>query len=149
MGCRQTLLAAAAAAAVGGTALVAAPASAAEPAEYVSLGDSFISVGSYATTALGTDCAQATDDVGHLVARQMPGTTVADLACGGTSSDMVEKASGRLSPATKYISISTGGNDNDFYADLITNCLITSVTCTPEARRDAHAKLDELGVMSR
>ncbi|MBM7368555.1 SGNH/GDSL hydrolase family protein [Gordonia hydrophobica] len=142
---RKIAFAAVAAVAAVVTTLVVAPTSAADPADYVSLGDSFISVGSYTTTAMGTGCVQATDDVGHLVARQMPGTTFKDLACGGTSSDLVTKAAGQLSPATKYISISTGGNDNDFYADLITNCTITSATCTPAARRAAHAKLDELG----
>lgn len=142
---RQALLSIASVAAVGATTLVTAPLSAAATAEYVSLGDSFISVGSYATTAMGTECAQATDDVGHLVAQRMPGVSFKDLACGGTSSDMVQKAAGELSPATKFVSISTGGNDNDFFADLIADCLVTSATCTPAVRQDAHAKLDTIG----
>ncbi|MGW6730987.1 SGNH/GDSL hydrolase family protein [Nocardia sp. NPDC055029] len=114
-------------------------------AEYVSLGDSFISVGSYLTTSLNSDCAQASDDVGHLVAAQMPGVGFTDLACGGTTADLVEKSAAGLSSATRYVSISTGGNNEDFYMGLLENCLTTAGNCTPGFRQEAEAKLDRLG----
>ncbi|NEW47988.1 SGNH/GDSL hydrolase family protein [Nocardia cyriacigeorgica] len=113
--------------------------------EYVSLGDSFISVGSYLTTSMTSDCAQASDDVGHLVAAQLPGVGFTDLACGGTTADLVEKSSAALSPATRYVSISTGGNNEDFYMGLLQNCFITATNCTAQARQEADDKLDRLG----
>lgn len=122
-----------------------APSAQASGAEYVSLGDSFVSVGSYWTTSLNSDCAQASDDVGHLVAERMPDIRLTDLACGGTSTDLVEKGSTALSPDTKYVSISTGGNNEDFYMDLLQNCFILGVNCTPQVRAEADAKLDRLG----
>lgn len=121
------------------------PVARAAEAEYVSLGDSFASVGSYWTTSLNSDCAQATDDVGHLVAARMPGVRLTDLACGGTSTDLVEKGSTALSPETKFVSISTGGNNEDFYMGMLQNCFIAGALCTPEVRSEAHAKLDRLG----
>lgn len=143
---RRLLLAAAAVLLAGTTAVTVAPASAEKVADYVSLGDSFIAFGSYATTAMSIDCAQGTDDVGHLVAARMSGTTFTDLACGGTTSDTVQKkAAERLSPATKFVSISTGGNDNGLYGDLITNCMVTAAACTPAARHAAYARLGKLG----
>ncbi|MGX1809438.1 SGNH/GDSL hydrolase family protein [Nocardia sp. NPDC055321] len=136
-----------AALAIGLTAGATATAESAPTAgtEYVSLGDSFISVGSYLTTSMNSECAQATDDVGHLVAAQMPGVGFTDLACGGTPADLVEKSAAALSPATRYISISTGGNNDDFYMGLLQNCFTTAVNCTPQFRQDAEAKLDRLG----
>jgi len=113
--------------------------------EYVSLGDSFISVGSYQSTSMNSDCAQAGDDVGHLVAAQLPGVTFTDLACGGTTADLVENTSTALSPATRYVSISTGGNNEDFFMDLLQNCFVTAATCTPQVRQEAEDKLDRLG----
>lgn len=113
-------------------------------AEYVSLGDSFISVGSYLTTSMNSDCAQASDDVGHLVAAQLPGIGFTDLACGGTPANLVEKSAAGLSPATRYVSISTGGNNDDFYMGLLQNCFTTGINCTTQVRQDAEAKLDRL-----
>lgn len=95
--------------------------------------------------ALNSDCAQAGDDVGHLVAAQLPGVTFTDLACGGTTADLVENTSTALSPATRYVSISTGGNNEDFFMDLLQNCFVTAATCTPQVRQEAEDKLDRLG----
>ncbi|MEV4128045.1 GDSL-type esterase/lipase family protein [Nocardia sp. NPDC049707] len=113
--------------------------------EYVSLGDSFISVGSYLTTSMNSDCAQASDDVGHLVAAQLPGIGFTDLACGGTPANLVEKSADGLSPATRYVSLSTGGNKDDFYMGLLQNCFTSGINCTPEFRQESEAKLDRLG----
>lgn len=126
--------------------LAAAEPTPAEGAEYVSLGDSFISVGSYLTTSMNSDCAQASDDVGHLVAAQMPGVGFTDLACGGIPANLVEKSATGLSVATRYISISTGVQQRRLLYGAATELLTTGiVNCAPQFRQESEAKLDRLG----
>ncbi|GAA1094944.1 SGNH/GDSL hydrolase family protein [Tsukamurella spumae] len=116
-------------------------------AQYVSLGDSYIAAGSIPTSL---EC-NAPDNVGHMVAAQMPSVSFADWSCSGSTSTEIYTAQanpaqiGGLSANTKYVSVSTGGNDEQLFADLATNCILGgAVKCTPQVKREASAKLDRL-----
>jgi hypothetical protein len=71
----------------------------------------------------------------------MPGLSFQDLACGGMPTDLVENTVVRLSEATKYVSISTCGNNEDLFLSLIQTFSSLGSSCTPAVR----AKLDRLG----
>ncbi len=124
----------------------AAPAATAQPApaEYVSLGDSYAAIGSVDRLTWRTSsCLQGTDNVGHLIAARLPGTTLVDRACAGATTDDVLQPTGRgrqvdsLSPATRYVTVSIGGNDGDAFETLATRCMFT-----PACTQDAHAVVD-------
>lgn len=134
--------------------LWAAPASAMpdpapRDAEYVSLGDSFVASGSLAT-ATGEGCTQATDNVGHLVAKRMRGVSFADWACGGADTADFTEVTDKgpqirgLSEKTKYVSISIGGNDESLFGGVVQDCLVGAL-CTEQDKRAALRKLDRLG----
>lgn len=121
-------------------------------AEYVSMGDSFIGNGSVgqAFTPTGQFKCNANDNVGHLTAKLMPGVSFADWACGGAVTDDIADADSTkgpqlpgLSENTKYVSVSIGGNDEDFFLDIVLNCLV-GIACTKSFQQETFAKLDRL-----
>ncbi|WP_024332520.1 SGNH/GDSL hydrolase family protein [Gordonia hirsuta] len=118
-------------------------------AEYVSLGDSFVAVGSL-STATARACSQAPDNVGRLVAARIPGVGFGDWACGGADTADLTTVTDRgpqvrgLGPDTRFVSISIGGNDESLFLELMRNCLI-GITCTPAVRAQAQAKVNRLG----
>ncbi|NLU82546.1 SGNH/GDSL hydrolase family protein [Rhodococcus sp. HNM0569] len=134
---------------VAGTAS-AMPAPAPVGAQYVSLGDSYVATGSFASGEMHGGCAQASDSVGRLVAARLPGVSFGDWACGGAdTADLTEDTPmgaqvAGLSANTRYVSLSIGGNNDDLFGDLVQNCLV-ALACTPEFQQATDAKLDRLG----
>lgn len=120
-------------------------------AEYVSIGDSFIGNGSIARqfTSTGFSTCTAEDNVGHLTAALLPGVTFADWSCGGSDTDDITEATDKgpqirgLSAKTKFVSVSIGGNDEDFFLDIVTHCLV-QVGCTKSFQDNTFAKLERL-----
>ncbi len=114
--------------AVGALALVASllPASSAEaaPPSYVALGDSYSSgVGTRAYLDDGTSCQRSTYAFPSLLAAAK-GYALNFRACSGaTVPDVTSSQLGALSAATRYVSISVGGNDAGF-ASVITECAL-------------------------
>ena len=97
------------------------PAAAAAP-PYVALGDSYSSgtgIGSYLDD--GTSCQRSVHAYPSLLATQK-GYELNFRACSGaTISDVTNAQLGALSSATRYVTISVGGNDAGF-ADVLTEC---------------------------
>lgn len=129
---------------------VVSPAGAAPPvtsrsAEYVSLGDSYVAVGSHLSTSLvGRGCLQASDSVGKLVARQMPGVHVVDRSCGSAQTGDMLASTGRsgpqlesLSTRTRYVSVSIGGNNDRIFSGGIACVLLRSCSVALERSQDA------------
>jgi len=98
--------------------LTAGP-SAAAPAEYVALGDSYSSgtgAGSY-TSLL---CRRSANAYPALIAAARPGAAFKFVACSGaTVSDVAEKQLSALSGATTLVTVSVGGNDAGFASAMI------------------------------
>lgn len=115
---RLTLLAAAALAV---PLLHATPAVAAAPS-YVALGDSYSSgVGTKSYINDGTSCQRSTYAYPSLLAAQM-GYALNFRACSGAKiPDVTNTQLSALSTATRYVTISVGGNDAGF-ADVLTEC---------------------------
>jgi len=137
------------------TVATAAPIDDTVDAEYVSLGDSYAAAGSFLTLSdplprRATTCVNSSDDIGHLVAEQM-GVSFEDAACNGASTvDIISGSTlglqtDALSDATKFVSLSIGGNDDDLFGELQETCFLYAFTCTQEARDDIERKLDALG----
>ena len=101
--------------------LLAAPAHAAAPA-YVALGDSYSSgVGTRAYLNDGTSCQRSNYAYPKLVADQK-GYALTFKACSGARiPDVTSGQLGALSTATRYVTISVGGNDAGFSA-VLTEC---------------------------
>ncbi|AHH19557.1 putative hydrolase [Nocardia nova SH22a] len=125
-------------------------------AEYVSLGDSYTAIGSLlSTVAPNPGCASAPDNVGHLVAAQLPGVSFDDRACGGADTSDITSTTVRsgpqidgLSDETRYVSISLGGNNENFFGEILENCMMAEHpidTCTPQFQADEDRLLDNLG----
>lgn len=122
--------------------MTASPLASADPAaQLVALGDSYMAAGSPATTIpgpYGPECKQATDDTAHLVAAAAPNLTFSDNACTGALTSDIYAGSVRgpqisaLSPATKVVIVSIGGNDAGF-EQMATDCLF-ALTC-PDDRK--------------
>ena len=99
----------------------AAPAQAAGPA-YVALGDSYSSgVGTRSYIDDGTSCQRSPYAYPSLVAQQK-GYALSFQACSGAKiPDVTSKQLGALSSATRYVTISVGGNDAGF-SGVLTEC---------------------------
>lgn len=115
-------------------------------AEYVSLGDSYVALGSVPTTRWSADCQQAPDDVGARIAARLRVSFV-DAACAGAATDDVV-AGGRpqiraLTPSTRYVTLSIGGNDDGFFQRLVEQCF-AAPTCPAAVRTAAHRALAAL-----
>ena len=101
----------------------ASPAEAAPP-PYVALGDSYSSgVGTRSYLNDGTSCQRSIYAYPSLLAAQK-GYTLDFRACSGaTVADVTNTQLASLSAATRYVSISVGGNDAGF-ADVLTECAL-------------------------
>jgi lysophospholipase L1-like esterase len=113
-----------------------APAQAAAP-PYVALGDSYSSgVGTRSYIDDGTSCQRSTYAYPSLLAVQK-GYALNFRACSGAKiPDVTNNQLGALSSATRYVSISVGGNDAGF-ADVLTEC------ATPWWAGDCNGAIDD------
>jgi lysophospholipase L1-like esterase len=118
---RPRLLLAAALAAVTTFLVPTAPAAAAAP-PYVALGDSYSSgVGTRSYIDDGTSCQRSTYAYPSLIAAAR-GYSLNFRACSGAKiPDVTNTQLSALSSATRYVTISVGGNDAGF-ADVLTEC---------------------------
>ena len=106
----------------GGAPLLAAPPALAAPPPYVALGDSYSSgTGTRSYISDGTSCQRSTSAYPRLVAAAR-GYALNFRACSGARvADVTNTQLGALSTATRYVTISVGGNDAGF-ADVLTEC---------------------------
>ncbi|KPM54240.1 hypothetical protein ACG83_19815 [Frankia sp. R43] len=124
-----------------------APAQAATPDRYVALGDSYSSGSGAGSSDLDADCARSTYSYPYLVASQRPGTELTLAACGGAvTSDVTDSQVNALTPETKYVTITIGGNDIGF-GDLVRSCTLSDCTSTVDTSNaritgELPAKLD-------
>jgi lysophospholipase L1-like esterase len=106
---------------VGAALLGAAPASAA-PQRYVALGDSYSSGTGTGRYALARTCERSRDAYPALVAARRPKLQLVFAACSGaTTSDVLATQVQRLNAATRWVTITIGGNDAGFIG-VITAC---------------------------
>ncbi|MFI6223946.1 GDSL-type esterase/lipase family protein [Nocardia salmonicida] len=117
-------------------------------AEFVSIGDSYIDSGSFAGSIVGP-CIQATDSVARLIAAKMPQTSFGDWGCGGAGTADITQVSPMgpqvqgLSAATQFVAVSIGGNDENLFVSLISNCFLAA-TCTQAVQDQAADALTRL-----
>ncbi|MFC8380878.1 SGNH/GDSL hydrolase family protein [Nocardia sp. NPDC057272] len=117
-------------------------------AQFVAIGDSYIDSGSYAGSIVGP-CIQATDSVARLIAAKMPETSFGDWGCGGAETSDITQVSGMgpqvngLSAATEFVALSIGGNDENLFVSVISNCFVAA-TCTQAVRDQSAASLARL-----
>ncbi|MGW0637538.1 SGNH/GDSL hydrolase family protein [Nocardia salmonicida] len=117
-------------------------------AEFVAIGDSYIDSGSFAGSLIGP-CIQATDSVARLIAAKMPQTSFGDWGCGGAVTADITQVSPMgpqvdgLSAATEFVAVSIGGNDENLFVSVISNCFMAA-TCTQAVRDRAADALTRL-----
>jgi hypothetical protein len=101
---------------------------------YVALGDSYTSafgVLPLASTA-PPECGQSTLNYPHLVASAL-NLSLTDVSCGGAKTENFTVAQypnqppqfDALTPTTEVVSVGMGGNDNNLFISLLTNCTAT------------------------
>lgn len=115
------------------TALVTGTGSAvAAGGKYVALGDSYSSgVGTRQYLNDGTNCQRSVYAYPELTAGKI-GATLNFQACSGANThDVLTNQAGALDTATKYVTITVGGNDAGF-ASVLTRCSIPLYDCTPD-----------------
>jgi lysophospholipase L1-like esterase len=115
--------------------LLTAPAVAAE--RYVALGDSYSSGTGTREYRLGELCERSRFGYPTLVAAARPGLDLVLAACGGaTTSDIRTKQLPRLDGATRWVTITAGGNDVGF-SSAIRKCAEprSSATCASKVKR--------------
>ena len=115
---------------------LAAPAGAATPLKYVSLGDSYTSAPNVGGLATGAplDCLQSSGNYPHLVSQHL-GAALADVSCAGadvqnmTSAQYLDQPPqfNALSPSTQIVTLGIGGNDNNTFVGAIAACFTTDV----------------------
>jgi hypothetical protein len=117
-------------AALAAVALAAPAASLANP-NYVALGDSYTSgpgILPYAETA-PAECGQSSVNYPHLTAAALH-LSLTDVSCGGAKTENFNVAQGphqgpqfnALSAGTEVVSVGMGGNDNNLFGTLVTDC---------------------------
>lgn len=126
-------------------------AAAAEPDQYVALGDSYASGNGTGWPDLSLSCYRSSLAYAPLVAKARPNTTLSFRACSGAETgDVTGGQTAALSASTDFVTISIGGNDVGF-TDLILSCFSTwdellcrSTVAKVNSRIDAQlpAKLD-------
>lgn len=109
----------------------AVPAGAAGGA-YVALGDSYSSgVGTRQYLNDGTSCQRSVYAYPELTASKL-GATLNFQACSGAKTgDVLANQTGALDAATKYVTITVGGNDAGF-SSVLTRCALPFYDCTPD-----------------
>jgi lysophospholipase L1-like esterase len=120
---RLVVLTAGVAAGILASLTLALPAAAATPS-YTALGDSYSSgVGTRAYISDGTSCSRSTYAYPVLDATQI-GAALTFAACGGaTVATVLSGQLGSLSAATRYVTLSVGGNDAGF-SHVISQCAL-------------------------
>ena len=113
-----------------GLVLVGQVASAA-PAEYVNMGDSYSAGSGIVPPAPDAppQCTQSALNWGHLIAARQ-GYHLKDVSCGGAQTKDyttpqfpgVAPQLDALSPSTRLVTMTIGGNDNNVFSDTITRC---------------------------
>ncbi|MBD3782203.1 MAG: SGNH/GDSL hydrolase family protein [Micrococcales bacterium] len=104
---------------------VALPAAAAEPDQYVALGDSYAAGNGTGWPDLSLSCYRSSLAYAPLVAKARPNTSLSFRACSGAKTgDVTGGQTAALSPATDFVTVSIGGNDVGF-VDLILSCFST------------------------
>ncbi|HZZ96978.1 MAG TPA: SGNH/GDSL hydrolase family protein [Jatrophihabitantaceae bacterium] len=126
--------------------IAVAPAAAAAGANYVALGDSYSSgVGAGDYTAESGDCDRSPNAYSALWAANNAPASYVSVACSGaTTADVANSQLPALSASTTLVSITVGGNDENF-AGIMEDCnLYSDDTCVSEiqaAEDDAQANL--------
>ncbi|QKE83932.1 SGNH/GDSL hydrolase family protein [Arthrobacter sp. NEB 688] len=126
-------------------------AAAAEPDQYVALGDSYASGNGTGWPDLSLSCYRSSLAYAPLVAKARPNTSLTFRACSGAETgDVTGGQTAALSSSTDFVTVSIGGNDVGF-VDLILSCvnswdelLCRSTVAKVDARIDAElpARLD-------
>lgn len=134
--------------------LTAAPAVAADPIDYVALGDSFTAAPMVPGTSLAGGCIRSTGNYPHRYAAKHPRVRLTDVSCSAaTTSDVYSSqhtAWGDLPPqldavnaGTDLVTISLGGNDEGLFGTLTDWCAnITGGQTTGSPCKDAMANPD-------
>ncbi|GGL31555.1 SGNH/GDSL hydrolase family protein [Phycicoccus endophyticus] len=105
--------------------VLAPAAAAAEPDEYVALGDSYASGNGTQWPDLSLSCYRSSLAYAPIVARERPNTTLRFRACSGAETqDVIDGQNAALSASTDVVTVSVGGNDVGF-VDLILSCFST------------------------
>ena len=117
-------------------ALVALAAPAAVGADrYVALGDSFssgVGTGSY---TLSSSCRRGLYAYPWLVAQQRPNTALTFVACSGAkTTDLMATQIASVTPDTRLVSVTIGGNDIGF-SDLIVQCTLGECSAALDSAR--------------
>ncbi|MFC7613742.1 SGNH/GDSL hydrolase family protein [Actinokineospora soli] len=112
-------------------ALIALPATAAEPLEYVALGDSYAAGSGVMPTAPGSHplCAQSSKNYAKLIAAATD-AELTDVTCGGADTGSFTSAQypglapqlDAVSADTDLVTVSIGGNDGGLYATTVLTC---------------------------
>lgn len=123
-------------------------AQAAEPVDYVALGDSYSS-GTGAPPYTGGTCFRSPRGYAQLWANTHDVSTFKYVACGGATTASMTDQFSSLDAATDLVSITIGGNDIDFAGTMITCVINTDTACVnavnagiENARTTLPAKLD-------
>lgn len=105
-------------------AAVAVPsAQAAEPDQYVALGDSYAAGNGTGWPDLSLSCYRSSLAYAPLIAKARPNTSLSFRACSGAKTgDVTGGQTAALSSSTDYVTLSIGGNDVGF-VDLILSCV--------------------------
>jgi lysophospholipase L1-like esterase len=128
---------------LGAVAFVATPADAADPVDFVALGDSYSS-GTGAPPYQNAGCLRSSRSYAPLWASSHPVTSFAFPACGGaTTSDVLGSQLGSLNANTDLVTITIGGNDIGF-ADVMTTCTLGSNTSCVNAVNGATSEANTL-----
>ena len=102
-------------------AATAAPAQAAPTEEYVAMGDSAASGNGTRRADLSLSCYRSSRAYGPMIAAARPDTALKFPACQGAETPDIPTQARSLSTATRWVTVSIGGNDIGF-GDLIVNC---------------------------
>lgn len=110
---------------------------AAEPVEYVNLGDSFSAGSGVAPMAPGVTelCLQSAQNYAHLVAADR-GYQLNDVSCGGAQTDDFYRAQyeglrpqlDALAPSTDLVTVVVGGNNDNTFFGAMAKCIIAAVS---------------------
>lgn len=119
------------------TTAIAGPSAAAPTGRYVALGDSFTS-GPLIPTQVDLNCGRSNRNYPSLVAAALPAASLADVSCGGaTTQDILNPGSGLLgrpvpaqitavTAATALVTVGIGGNDIGF-SGIMSDCAEASL----------------------
>lgn len=114
---------------VAAVAVAATPADAAEPVDYVALGDSYTS-GTGAPPYQNLGCLRSSRSYAPLWASSHAVSSFTFAACGGaTTSDVRNNQLGALNADTDLVTITIGGNDIGFAEVMVTCTLLGNASC--------------------